>query len=107
MKRKIDEELYKIDLQKFKEQLTPNCLKVCEIEGDGNCMFRAIADQLEGDERRHFDYRVAACNYIKTNKDMYVPFIDEDETIEQYCNDMMQDAVWGGQMEMNALAHCY
>ena len=70
-------------------------------------MFRAIADQLEGDESQHLQYRLAACKYIKTNKDYYIHFIDEDETIEGYCNDMSKDAVWGGQMEMNALASAF
>jgi len=96
LQRKIDEELYRIDLEKFKRQLSPLCLKVVEIEGDGNCLFRAIADQLEGDEKKHFEYRAAAVRYIKDNKDMYVPFLDEDETLEQYCNEMLQDSIWGG-----------
>ena len=96
MQRKIDEELYKIDLEKFKNQLSPLCLKVVEIQGDGNCLFRAIADQLEGDEKKHCQYREAAVRYIKQNKELYAPFLDEDETLEQYCHEMSQDAIWGG-----------
>jgi OTU domain-containing protein 3 len=32
-------------------------LKVQNINGDGNCLFRAIADQLEGDQEKHGFYR--------------------------------------------------
>lgn len=71
LQKQMDEELYKLDLQKFKEQLSPLCLKVMEIDGDGNCMFRAIADQLEGDERMHFNYRNEAVDFILQNKEMY------------------------------------
>jgi len=71
---------------------------------DGNCFFRAIADQLEGDESMHMKYRLEAVDYIRTNKDMYTPFIEDDETIDQYCADMEKDGVWGDQLEMNALA---
>lgn len=37
---------------------------------------------------------------------MYTPFIEDDETIDQYCDDMIKDGIWGGQLEMNALANC-
>ena len=63
---------------------------------DGNCMFRAIADQLEGDEAFHVNMRVECVNYIRKNKDMYVPFIEDDETIDQYCDTMAKDSIWGG-----------
>ena len=29
--------------------MEPMGLKVVDIQGDGNCLFRAIADQLNGD----------------------------------------------------------
>ena len=57
-KKEMDEKLYREDMEKFKKQLEPNCLKVYEIEGDGNCLFRAIADQLDGDQSQHDQYRV-------------------------------------------------
>ena len=66
------------------------------MEADGNCLFRAIADQLEGDERKHKSYRQKAIDFILANKDDFVPFIEDDETIEEYCADMAKDAVWGG-----------
>lgn len=50
--------------------------------GDGNCLFRSIADQLEGDESLHMNYRIEAVQYILNNKDIYIPFIEDDETIE-------------------------
>lgn len=77
------------------------------MAADGNCLFRAVADQLEGDEAMHDVYRAEACEYILENKDMYVPFIEDDETIEQYVDDMCKSGIWGGQLEMNALANVY
>ena len=50
------------------------------------------------------EYRMHAVNYIRANKEMYVPFIEDDETIEQYCDDMEKNGVWGDQLETNALA---
>ena len=55
----------------------------------------------------HATYRAQAVEFILQNKEMYTPFIEDDETIEQYCSDMGKDGIWGGQMEMNALAYCF
>ena len=104
---KLDTEKYKIDLKKFHEQLQPLCLKVKEMDGDGNCLFRAVADQLEGDDSLHSKYRRRTVEYILKNKEMYKSFIEDDETIEEYCQDMAKDGVWGDQIELNALASIY
>lgn len=50
------------------------------------------------------NYRHAAVDYIRLNKDEFIPFIEDDETIDQYCNDMEKDGVWGDELVMNALA---
>ena len=57
LQRQIDAELYDQDVAKFKQQLAPMMLKVVDIDGDGNCLFRAIADQVDGDESFHHLYR--------------------------------------------------
>ena len=101
----MDTKAYRDDIKKFKVQLSEHCLKLKEIGGDGNCFFRAISDQYLGDESMHYIYRLKAVDYIRDNKDDYVPFIEDDETIDQYCDAMAKDGVWGGQLEMNALAN--
>ena len=37
----------------FKEQLRAQGLRIKQIDSDGNCLFRAIADQLDGSPERH------------------------------------------------------
>ena len=78
-------------------------MKLKKIAGDGNCLFRAIADQHAGNESLHVTYRDKAVEYIRTNKDAYVHFILDDKTPDQYCDWMAKDRVWGGNIEMNAL----
>ena len=68
--------------------------------GDGNCLFRAIADQLEGNEKLHRKYRSDAVEYIRENQEQFAPFIEDDETIDQYMADMEKDSTWGGQIEI-------
>lgn len=72
------------------------CLKVVEIRGDGNCLFRSIADQLEGDEDEHEKYRAKTIEYIKKNKDHYRMFLDDEtEDMDEYIEGMSEDATWG------------
>ena len=101
----IDQALYEDDLKKFKQQLAPYCLIVEEMDADGNCLFRAIADQLEGDVSKHEEMRKECIDHILRHKESFVPFIEDDRTIEDYCKAMAEDSVWGGQLEMNALAN--
>jgi len=41
-------DLWRKDLQRFKEQLSVVGFDLKEIPGDGNCLFRALGDQIEG-----------------------------------------------------------
>ncbi|KAI3760936.1 hypothetical protein L1987_51340 [Smallanthus sonchifolius] len=41
------------EISEFRAQLDALGLKIVEVTADGNCFFRALADQLEGDEDMH------------------------------------------------------
>lgn len=61
---------------------------VRNILGDGNCFFRAVADQLP--EYEHNILREMAVNHIRSNPDFYrVSFTDE--SMEQYTDRMERD----------------
>ncbi|CDW88215.1 UNKNOWN [Stylonychia lemnae] len=94
-------------MTKFRTQLAQYGLKVKEMGADGNCLFRSLADQLEGNEKLHRKYRQEACDFIEQNKEQYAPFIEDDETIDQYLEDMNKESTWGGQLELQALSLLY
>lgn len=104
IKDQIGDLWFKYDLLDFKVKLQPKGLKVKEMESDGNCLFRAIADNLDGDADLFGYYRQEAVDYIREHPDDYVAFIEDDETVDEYCDRMEQDGKWGDQLEMNALA---
>ncbi len=62
------EDQWREDLAKFSTQLAVFGLKIKEVKGDGNCLFRTIADQMEGDENKHLEYRKQivrlSCRYL-------------------------------------------
>lgn len=41
------------DISAFRAQLDALGLKIIEVTADGNCFFRAFADQVEGNEEEH------------------------------------------------------
>lgn len=43
----------------------------------GNCLFRALADQLDGDDKNHFEYRIQVCDYIEKHEDDFAPFVSD------------------------------
>ena len=60
-------------------------------------MFRAIADQLDGDQSKFDEYRLEAVNQIRENKEYFKMFMDdEEEDIDEYIKEMSEDSVWGG-----------
>lgn len=71
-------------------QLAKLGLDIREITGDGNCLFRALSDQIEGNENQHLVYRKLVCQYIKQNQDNFEPFlpalIHDEENINNFSN---------------------
>ncbi len=63
-------------------------LRVKYMATDGNCMFRSIADQIEGNTDHHHRYRGQIMDYIAANEEYFTPFIEDDETFEDYVSRM-------------------
>lgn len=76
--------------------------------GDGNCLFRALSDQLYGDETRHFEIRQEVVKYVREAKDHFAAFVGEyGETFDQYVTRLAQDGVYGGHIEIVGFAAVY
>lgn len=93
-------------------------LQMREIRADGHCLYRALEDQLGQSGGPELDYqalRTLAAKYIREHADEFLPFIMQEEgdlegeNVEEffksYCDSVEHSAVWGGQIELNALAH--
>lgn len=76
--------------------------------GDGNCLFRALSDQLYGDESHCREIRSGSVGYIKAHPDRFAAFVGEfGESFDMYTKRLMQDAVYGGHLEVVAAAEHY
>ena len=99
--------LQRVDLAKFKLKLAKMNLRLNDVGADGNCFFRAVADQLFGYEIFHIRLRREVVEHMRNNKDKYSLFIEDDIDFDKYLNYMGTDGIWGGQLEMSVLAELH
>ena len=95
-----------MDASAFLERLRQNGMVEKQIEADGNCQFRALADQLFNDQDRHAELRTAAVNQLRSDREYYGEFV-HDEGWDSYMQRMKQDGEWGDQRTLQAVADAY
>ncbi|CAH9069483.1 unnamed protein product [Cuscuta europaea] len=91
-----------VDISEFQAQVEALGLKIIQVTADGNCFFRAVADQLEGCEDQHEKYRSMVVQYIRRNRERFEPFIEDEVPFVDYCESMEKDGTWAGHMELQA-----
>ncbi|KAK1269771.1 hypothetical protein QJS04_geneDACA006383 [Acorus gramineus] len=90
------------DVAGFRSQLDALGLKIIKVTADGNCFFRALAYQLEGNEEEHLKYRHMVVQYILNHQEEFEPFIEDEVPFDEYCQSMEKDGTWAGHMELQA-----
>ncbi|CAN1199911.1 OVARIAN TUMOR DOMAIN-containing deubiquitinating enzyme 5 [Linum perenne] len=118
-----------IEDEKLGKKLEPLGLTVNEIKPDGNCLYRAVEDQLAllsggSSPYTYQDLREMVAAYMRKNSSEFLPFFlsetesaaeeeagsessaTMEERFESYCKEIESTAAWGGQLELGALTHC-
>lgn len=85
-------------------QLRSMGLYAANTMGDGNCLFRALSDQLYGYPHQHGILREQVCDYLATKADKFAAFIDVEKPFEEYVRTMRQSGTYGGHLELSAFA---
>ena len=132
--RRIAEELENMgETEKLLEEtallskLSSEGLAMKDIPSDGNCLYRAIEDQIknrlpadvgrrvgeivvaDGDDDGAWSYvalRRLCAGHLLRNQEAYMPFVEvEDEAgYKAYCDEVERTAAWGGHVELQALS---
>lgn len=108
--RKGKKNAYVVDddaLKLMRRQLSDIGCKLHEVEADGNCLFRALGDQLFGDQHEHEDVRKRIVDYLEQHRDDFEPFMEDEEKFDKYCDRMREDGTWGGNQELYAAARLF
>ncbi|KAF0746318.1 hypothetical protein AaE_008171, partial [Aphanomyces astaci] len=76
-------------------------LRLHAVEGDGNCLFRAVSHQLYGDDQHHGIVRRFCMDYMELQRHFFEPFIVGDASaFDRYVRHKRLDAVWGDDPEL-------
>merc|ERR1712150_360959 len=92
---------------KMKIQLERLGLVLKEVEGDGNCLFRALADQLYGSPDRYKRLRQEVVQYMRTHREDFEPFHDEHDPFDHHLELLEQDGTYAGNDVLVAFARSY
>jgi len=95
--------LRKIELEQMQVVLTPLNLKICEVEADGHCLYRAIGAQSG---KGFMAIRALCADTLLEHKDEFAPFCeytDDIPSFDQYLEKVRGSAEWGGHLELRAL----
>ncbi|XP_060930385.1 OTU domain-containing protein 3 [Limanda limanda] len=88
----------------FSIQLQTLGLKLREVPGDGNCLFRALGDQLEGHSRGHHRLRQETVQYMTTYRHDFEPFVEDDVPFTQHLSSLSQPGTFAGNDAIVAFA---
>lgn len=84
-------------------QLKRMGLYAANTTGDGNCLFRALSDQLYGHSGRHAQLRQETCDHLAARPEKFAGFVD-DKPFVQYVRLMRENGTYGGHLELHAFA---
>ncbi|XP_006005463.1 OTU domain-containing protein 5-A isoform X2 [Latimeria chalumnae] len=76
-----------------------------QMKEDGACLFRAVADQVYGDQDMHDVVRKHCMDYLMKNADYFSNYVTEDFTT--YINRKRKNNCHGNHIEMQAMAEMY
>ncbi|XVF05131.1 hypothetical protein REPUB_Repub05bG0145100 [Reevesia pubescens] len=93
------ERQFELDIRRAKS------LEVKRMLEDGNCLFRAVADQVYGDSEAYDLIRQMCIDYMERERDHFSQFITEGFT--SYCKRKRRDKVYGNNMEIQVLSEMY
>jgi hypothetical protein len=87
---------------------TSHPIKIHQVGGDGNCLFRAVAYWLTGSENQYATVRAIICHNIKHTPAAILK-LKNQETGAQYLarTKMRRDAVWGTTDELFAASRAF
>lgn len=93
--------------QRFEQQVAELGARIAIMASDGNCLFRALADQLRGRPQDHGEMRQHIGDFMEEHEEDFAPFVEDDEKWSDYVPRMRCEGQWGGQQEICAASRCF
>ena len=78
-----------------------------EMEGDGNCQFRSVADQLFGSQQHHSFVRATAVAHMRKSSDFFGMYFETPGEYQAYLRDMGRNRTWGDELTLRACVEAF
>ncbi|KAK9156305.1 hypothetical protein Sjap_003785 [Stephania japonica] len=91
-----------LDHERLSERLATYDLAELQIEGDGNCQFRALADQLLRNPEHHKHVRKQVVKQLKHHSKLYEGYVPMK--YKTYLKKMKRSGEWGDHVTLQAAA---
>jgi OTU domain-containing protein 3 len=88
----------------FRVHLAKMGLQLRDIPADGNCLFRALGDQLEGHCRNHFKHRADVVDFMRSHRHDFEPFVEDDMTFDEHVRTLQKLGTHAGNDAIVAFA---
>lgn len=92
-----------IDHARLRSRLEAFGLREREVEGDGNCQFRALSDQIYASQEHHMLVRMQAVEQLLLAADRYKDYVVA-QTYDEYVQKMSLEGAWGDHVTLQAVA---
>ena len=92
--------------ERLRQRLRAFGLREKPIRPDGACQFRAVAEAIYGDQELHAEVRERALALLRTQKERFVGFVEE-ESWELYLQRMARIDEWGDNLTLQSLADAF
>mmetsp|Transcript_37760 Transcript_37760/g.63538 ORF Transcript_37760/g.63538 Transcript_37760/m.63538 type:complete len:183 (-) Transcript_37760:125-673(-) len=89
----------------LQRKLDSYALRERQVAGDGNCQFRALADQVYDNSEEHAIIRRDVVAQLRQCPERYCGFVPG--SYEAYVAEMAQDGAWGDHVTLQAFADRY
>lgn len=111
----LQPDLRKIEMENIESLTKINGTTVHDIVPDGHCLYSSIADQLAVRHEEDVDVqtlRSKCAAEIRRDRNSYIPFLFDETTmsikdVDSYTKELEETAIWGGDLEILALARVY
>ncbi|KAL2645402.1 hypothetical protein R1flu_012989 [Riccia fluitans] len=94
-----------LDHQRLAERLVLYGLNERQIQGDGNCQFRALSDQLYRTSEHHKYVRKNVVSQLKSKPEVYSGYVPM--SYNEYLKKMAKSGEWGDHVTLQAAADYY
>ncbi|WOK98359.1 OTU domain-containing protein [Canna indica] len=93
------------DHERLTERLRLYDLVERKVEGDGNCQFRALSDQLYGTPEHHKSVRQQVTNQLRSHPEIYEGYVPM--AYDDYLKRMSKSGEWGDHVTLQAASDSY